>query len=559
MNKHILLLTASVVLANCQTYPTVCMDGDVCYRGAWLNSTMSKYASFQGIRYAVPPIGDLRFKSPQKYMEEGGIIDVSNELTVMCSQIDQKLDGTYTIRGQEDCLFLNVYVPNVAFNDPQVKLPVMVWIHGGSLITGSNNYQDYGPMHFIDKNVIIVTVNYRLGPFGFLVLGNDMVPGNAGLKDQVLALEWVQENIANFGGDPGSITIFGESAGSFSVAVHLLSPLSEKLFQRAILQSRSAIGPSWTPITPKHGIACAELVAKNLGCSQHKEDILECLQAQSMANILEQTNSGYTMLFSTCWMAVQDSELTTEPFLIGDPEELMSTGQFNTDVEIIIGTNKDEGILNFFGQLLNPSLWEDWKNGFDIYGPMQLFDISGSDITSKDVENAHKILDYYIGSVENINTEHQQGIFDMMTDATFLYGTHRTIKHMIEHGVTVYEYILTYQGSFSLTQVYGIDPIGVCHGDDLGYQWEPLGGSLHWNMEPLTPEEASIMNTIVTAWTDFSKYGDPTPPDSGKSWIPQAPNSEQQYWNISGPEPHMDTSSYIQERMALWENILGVK
>ena len=78
-------------------------------------------------------------------------------------------------------------------------------------------------------------------------------------------------------------------------------------------------------------------------------------------------------------------------------------------------------------------------------------------------------------------------------------------------------------------------------------------------MEPLTPEEASIMNTIVTAWTDFAKYGDPTPPDSGRSWIPQAPNSEQQYWNISGPEPHMDTSSYIQERMALWENILGAE
>ena len=550
MNKHIILLTVYLLHVNCQTYPTVCLERNLCYQGAWLNSKASKFASFQGIRYAVPPIGDLRFKSPQKYHEEG-IINVSNEHKVMCSQMDQKLDGSFTIRGQEDCLLLNVYVPDIAFNDPQVRLPVMVWIHGGSLTTGSNNYQDYGPIHFINKNVIIVTINYRLGPFGFLVLGNDMVPGNAGFKDQVLALHWVQENIANFGGDPGSVTIFGESAGSFSVSLHLLSPLSKNLFQRAIMQSRSAIGPSWSSLTPEHGVACAEILAKNLNCNQKSENILECLQVQSVNDILKQTDLG-----RTCWMAVHDSLFTTEPFLIGDPEQLLSTGQFNTDVKIIIGTNKDEGIFLFFRELLNPSLWEDYKNNFDTYGPMQLFDIISSDITSKDIINAHKILDYYVDSVENINKDHQQGMFDMITDSFFLYGTHRTIQLMAEHGITIYQYILTYQGKFSFSQAFGIDPVGVCHGDDVVYQWEPVGGSLNWNNEPLTPEEASITDTIITAWTNFAKYGDPTP--ATWSWIPQAPNSEHQYWNISGPVPHMDTSSYIKERMALWEHVLDI-
>ena len=278
---------------------------------------------------------------------------------------------------------------------------------------------------------------------------------------------------------------------------------------------------------------------------------MECLQEQNITNILEQTYLG-----RTCWMAVQDSGFTTEPFLIGDPEQLMTTGKFNTEVEIIIGTNKDEGILNFFGQLLNPSLWEDYKNNFDTLGPKQLFDIISSDITPKDIENAHAILDYYVGSVENINKDHQQGMFDMITDAFFLYGTHRTIQHMADHGVKIYQYILTYQAKFSFTQAFGIDPVGVCHGDDIVYQWEPVGGSLNWNVDPLTPEEASIRDTIVTAWTNFAKYGDPTP--ASWSWIPQAPNSEHQYWNISGPKPHMDTSSYIQERMALWEYILNV-
>ena len=162
---------------------------------------------------------------------------MGNESTVFCPQING-----FTLDGVEDCLFLNVYVPKKAIDDKDIKLPVMVFIHGGSLITGSGNFRDYGPLHFMDKDVILVTINYRLGPFGFFFMGDDMVSGNAGLKDQVMALQWVQDNIQSFGGDPNSVTIFGESAGSFSVSVHILSPLSVDLFHRAVMQSRSAIG-----------------------------------------------------------------------------------------------------------------------------------------------------------------------------------------------------------------------------------------------------------------------------------------------------------------------------
>ena len=165
---------------------------------------------------------------------------MGNESTVFCPQING-----FTLDGVEDCLFLNVYVPKKAIDDQDLKLPVMVFIHGGALITGSGNFRDYGPLHFMDKDVILVTINYRLGPFGFFFMGDEMVSGNAGLKDQVMALQWVQDNIWSFGGDPNSVTIFGESAGSFSVSVHILSPLSVHLFHRAIMQSRSAIGEEY--------------------------------------------------------------------------------------------------------------------------------------------------------------------------------------------------------------------------------------------------------------------------------------------------------------------------
>ena len=245
MNKHFLILCATaIVTIYGQLPPLVCTNlGEACWHGAWLDAPKSKYASFQEIRYALAPTGNLRFKSPEKYMPSGGIsFDVSNESTVFCPQMAQNLDGSFTLDGVEDCLFLNVYVPQKAIDDKDLKLPVMVFIHGGSLITGSGNFRDYGPIHFMDQDVVLVTINYRLGPFGFFFMGEDHVSGNAGLKDQVMALQWVQDNIQSFGGDPNLVTIFGESAGSFSVSVHILSPLSVNLFHRSIMQSRSAIG-----------------------------------------------------------------------------------------------------------------------------------------------------------------------------------------------------------------------------------------------------------------------------------------------------------------------------
>ena len=215
----------------------------------------------------------------------------------------------------------------------------------------------------MDKEVILVTINYRLGPLGFLFMADASVSGNAGLKDQVMALQWVQDNIADFGGDPDAVTIFGESAGSFSVALHLLSPLSENLFHRAIMQSRAAMGPGWDIITPEQGIKCANLLRELVNCDQ--EFSLACLQEKDMKEIILHT---YLLGTGTCWMAVPDFEYGAEPFLIGDPEEIMASGQFNTDVEIIIGTNVDEGIYAFLEQVVNSSAWDDYRNNFDTRG-----------------------------------------------------------------------------------------------------------------------------------------------------------------------------------------------
>ena len=139
--------------------------------------------------------------------------------------------GGYISDSGEDCLYLSVHVPHTEL-EQDAALPVMVWLTGGAFLGGGGMW--YGPRLWMTHQIILVTVNYRVGPFGFLTLGSSEAPGNAGMLDQVMALEWVQDNIASFGGDPGRVTLAGESAGSYSAFYHLVSPRSTGLFQRII-------------------------------------------------------------------------------------------------------------------------------------------------------------------------------------------------------------------------------------------------------------------------------------------------------------------------------------
>ncbi|KAH9639237.1 hypothetical protein HF086_014101 [Spodoptera exigua] len=193
------------------------------------------------LAYAQPPRGSLRFRPPAPLEPWSGIRDALEEGAV-CPHRFMLFD---TYKGDEDCLFLNVYTPALPdkMSGYNPKLAVMVWIHGGAFAMGSGNAFLYGPDHLVGAGVVLVTLNYRLGALGFLSLENEEVSGNMGLKDQVMALKWVRDNIEAFGGDPARITIFGESAGAASVHLHMLSPASQGLFHGAIAQSGVALAP----------------------------------------------------------------------------------------------------------------------------------------------------------------------------------------------------------------------------------------------------------------------------------------------------------------------------
>ena len=244
------------------------------------------YFLFEGIPYGKPPVGDLRFRRPEPADPWEGTLDATRH--VMCPQVQPFLE--LATMGQEDCLVLNVYTPELpgtAAGDAKAERlkkkkkeergkAVMVWIHGGGFWFGSG--VDFRPNLAMDKEIVLVTVNYRLGALGFLSTGDDVMPANLGLWDQVLALRWVRDNVAQFGGDPDKVTIFGESAGGFSVFNQLMSPSSRGLYRAAIAQS-GVSGTTWAA-TDRHPAYYARSVAGEVGChadGAHQE-ILECLK-----------------------------------------------------------------------------------------------------------------------------------------------------------------------------------------------------------------------------------------------------------------------------------------
>lgn len=251
---------------------------------------------FRGVRFAEAPVGNRRWRNPDPVTPFSGVVP-ARQFGPNCFQIASEflVDTTLTQNLSQDCLTLNVWTPTA---NASANLPVMVWIHGGGNNTGSGSQASFDGSDLArQENVVVVTLNYRLGPMGYLAhrLLNAETPagtsGNFGLRDQVLALRWVESNIARFGGNPGLVTIFGESAGGVNVCNLIASPLATGLFDRAIIQSGSCRDslPLLTGATarePQSAIALGDRAAALLGCST-VADVLGCMRAVPVARLYQ--------------------------------------------------------------------------------------------------------------------------------------------------------------------------------------------------------------------------------------------------------------------------------
>ncbi|NP_001357759.1 carboxylesterase 1H precursor [Mus musculus] len=307
-------------------------------------------AVFLGVPFAKPPLGSLRFAPPQP-PEPWSFVKNATSYPPMCSQdavLGQMVNDLIInnkekirLRFSEDCLYLNVYTPVDLMKNTN-RLPVMVWIHGGGLVVGGASAYD-GRTLSAHENVVVVTIQYRLAIWGFFSTGDEHSRGNWGHLDQLAALHWIQDNIANFGGDPGSVTIFGQSAGGESVSVLVLSPLAKNLFHRAISQS----GVVFTSgLFMEDASSVTEQIAVTAGCKtttsavivhclrqKTEEELLEIMQKMNLFKLDAQENTKKNYPFLP---TVLDGVVLPKA-----PEAILAEKNFNT-VPYIVGINKQE-------------------------------------------------------------------------------------------------------------------------------------------------------------------------------------------------------------------------
>jgi len=450
-------------------------------RGLIRGSVVGGMTEFLGVPYAAAPVGDLRWRPPQPHARWGGVRDATS-FGAHCPQGPSPFGIASTT---EDCLFLNVFAPARRDDESGHHLPVMLWIHGGALVVGESN--DYDPSLLVARGVIVVTINYRLGALGFLAhpaLAAESPQGssgNFGLLDQQAAMRWVRRNIREFGGDPGSVTIFGESAGGLSVHEQLVSPLAHGLFARAIDES-GAYMPRQQSLAGAE--AAGSAFANNAGCA---DQTAACLRGLPVTAILARQSGGTTspnvdgfVLPSTIIAALQ-------------------SGDFNR-VPVVEGTNHDEWRLF----VAEGELATHTPLSAAAYIPAIAATLRVPVAVATAIANAYPLSAFSSPSV---------ALGAVGTDAIFACGA-RTFTGLLAEHVRTFQYEFD-DPSAPMRFIPPVSfPTGAYHASELQYLFNlttpvPSPG--------LSAAQRHLSQTMVGYWTHFARTGSPNS-ESTPNW-----------------------------------------
>jgi para-nitrobenzyl esterase len=435
-------------------------------RGVVANTVIS----WKGIPYAAAPVGNLRWRNPQPMPPWTGVKD-TNRFGPACMQTDN-------VPRSEDCLTLNVWRPVHAAIEP---LPVMVWMHGGAMVHGGAAVYPFDAM--AAKGVMIVSMNFRLGRFGYFAhpaLGEespDDVRGNYGFMDQLAALQWIQRNIAAFGGDQTQVTIFGESAGGGSVLAHLVSPMSRGLFQRAILQSPGTPGPRAKAI-PSTDLATAEKIAvdwsRSAGVTGDGAAVLKQLRALPAEKILEGVSGAATLkaLAADTTPAGMAMSIIDGRFLPERPEAALAAGR-QAMVSVIVGANDRDLAIGAASTKYEL---------FGLFGP--------------DVDQARRLYDPL--GTQTLDELKQQ----VFADRTLVEPARHFANEMVRAGQTVWLYRFAYVSEAQRGQ-----NMGTLHGYEIPFAMNVPAALV--GPTKVTPTDRAMADLISAYWVSFGLTGDP--------------------------------------------------
>lgn len=503
--------------------------------------------AFLGIPFAEPPVGKRRFRPPMPKRPWTGLYEANAYPNACYQYVDMTFPGFQgsemwnpNREMSEDCLYLNVWVPS----SPKAhNLTVMVWIYGGGFYSGSSSLDVYDGRYLShSENVVVVSMNYRIGAFGFLALhGTSEAPGNVGLLDQRLALQWVQDNIHLFGGNSKQVTIFGESAGGASVGFHLLSPGSHPFFTRAILQSGAPNCP-WASVTPAEARKRATLLAKLVNCNGGNDtEMVDCLRNKSPQELIDQEWQvmPWPALFRFSFVPVVDGDVLPDT-----PEAMLNSGNFK-DTQVMLGVNQDEG--TYFLLYGSPGFGKDNESLIsreDFLEGVKLSVPHANDIGLEAV-----VLQYTDWMDENNGTKNRDALDDIVGDHNVICPVAHFIRSYAQHGALkgnmgggnmgmvnsggnsqgLYLYLFDHRAS----NVAWPEWMGVIHGYEIEFVFGlPLEKRLNYTLE-----EERLSQLMMRYWANFARTGNPNvnhdgPIEYQKRW-PQFTNSEQKHLGLN--------------------------
>ncbi|XP_061709566.1 esterase E4-like [Cydia pomonella] len=501
----------------------------------------STYYGFKGIPYAQAPLGQLRFRAPLPPQSWKGIRQAT-EYGSICAQNEGGPNSVF--QGSEDCLFLNVFTKSL-----HGRTPVMVFIHGGSYLSGSGNDDLYGPKFLVQQDVVLVTLNYRLEVLGFLNVDTPEVPGNAGMKDQVAALKWIKENIAKFGGDPDNITIFGESSGACSVIHHILSPMTRGLFHKVIAQSGTCIH-DW--VVGEDSKSRAFRVAKYLGRdTKNTTELLEFLRSLPAANLTNLTSATYIddekyIGLPTRFVPVVEKKFdNVEAFLSENPLNILQSKTIRK-VPLMLGYNSAEAII----------MIQDRLGKLDIYNNNPSYDVPraiAEKLTQEEINDMGKrIRKFYIGDRLYTKNDYKE-IITMLSDVYFVYDTHIFTYLYSKHNSPVYMYRFSFESDLNVFKNFtsmGLDLKGACHADELFYMF-----SNNFTKDAYESQEKlkTYVSKVTELWTDFAKTSNPTPKNSSGAKWPVYTTKNKKYLDIN---VQSTAGSFAEKRnVEFWDSL----
>ncbi|XP_055371594.1 juvenile hormone esterase-like [Condylostylus longicornis] len=505
------------------------------------------FYAFRGIAYAKPPIGDRRFKDPVPIEAWNEILDATNDVSA-CLQPkdiqDTALDDVPHLKITEDCLKLNVYTSSMVGNKS-----VIVFIHGGGLRYGTGNSLHIQPEYFLNEDIVLVTFNYRLGPFGFVSSGTKDATGNYGFKDQVLVLKWVRDNIHHFGGNPNSVTLVGHSAGSMSVTLHMVSPMSKNLFHRII-----ALSGSTTNQWRVDNVNLTKTLAKSVQCPyDNGGEMIDCLREKPWEQIIAIAgNWDENYLPDMEWNYEIEQDFGQERFIIENPTVLFEKGEFNR-VSVIAGITKDEYKDKGYFITLNEHFLNNINDDFYNLAP-QIFGYGISE-NDKTLSISKRLKELYFNDKKiGISTETEFG--ELFSDALINFGVHRFVQLTSQY-IDVYYYRFDYKGRYTCSYYKNGEPGYIHHDDLLIYLFNYKNCAPKFNQ---TTPEYIVAKKFIQYLVNFSRSGDPNVNTMNNNelmcsidWLPSVKNNIKTLY-IDENLCKIDVPPY-EDRFTIWNEL----